>query len=57
MSHFENVIREFQHKRLEKEIISQQVRHERLEQLREMAHIADMEMRQRKSRKRSFQSF
>lgn len=51
MSQFDQVIREFQHKRLEKEITSQQARHERLQQLRELAHIADVEMRQRKSRK------
>lgn len=58
MSQFDDVIREFQQRRLEKELSTQQVRYERLQQLREMAHIADMEMRQRKSRKaRNFQSY
>lgn len=51
MSQFDDVIREFQQRRLEKELSTQQIRYERLQQLREMAHIADMEMRQRKSRK------
>ncbi|HEY9844457.1 MAG: hypothetical protein ACAI44_01970 [Candidatus Sericytochromatia bacterium] len=57
MSQFDRVIREFQQRRLEKELSTQQARHERLQQLREMAHIADMEMRQRKARKpRDFHS-
>lgn len=57
MSQFDHVIREFQQRRLEKEISAQQAKHERLQQLRELAHIADMEMRQRKSRKRNFSSY
>lgn len=58
MSQFDNVIREFQQRRLEKELSTQQIRYERLQQLREMAHIADMEMRQRKSRKqRNFHTY
>lgn len=57
MSQFDDVIREFQQRRLEKELTTQQIRYERLQQLREMAHVADMEMRRRKSRKRSTQSY
>lgn len=56
-SQFDKVIREFQQRRLEKELVTQQVRYERLQQLREAAHIADMEMRQRKARKRNLHGF
>lgn len=51
MSQFDRVIHEFHQKRLEKDLTAQQVRQERMDQLREMAHIADMEMRQRKTRR------
>lgn len=51
MSQFDNVIFEFQQKRLEKEIAAQKVKSERLQQLCEQALLADLEMRQRKSRR------
>ena len=51
MSQFDNVIFEFQQKRLEKEIATQKIKSERLQQLYEQAMLADLEMRQRKSRR------
>ncbi|PKL75667.1 MAG: hypothetical protein CVV27_14195 [Candidatus Melainabacteria bacterium HGW-Melainabacteria-1] len=56
MSQFDIVIKEFQQRRLEKEIVSQQVKHERLQQLRELAQVADIEMRQRKRKQRNYQN-
>lgn len=53
MSHFDNIIQEFQQKRIERELKAQQVKYERLQQLQEMAELADLEMRQRRPRNRS----
>lgn len=54
MSQFDQVIREFQQKRVEKEIYSSRVRQERREQLQELADLADIEMRQRRARPRRY---
>lgn len=51
MTTFDDVIREFHKKRLEREIYAVQVRQERTRQLQEMASLADTELRQRRRRK------
>lgn len=57
MSQFNKVIQEFQQKRVEKEIYASRVRNARLEQLEELAHSADMEMRQRRSKRRQYKTY
>jgi len=54
MSQFDQVIHEFQQRRIEKEIKAQKVKFERMQQLQEMADLADMEMRQRRAKKQHY---
>lgn len=51
-SSFDEVIRQFHKRRLEKEIYSEQIRLERLRYLQDLADIADCEMRQRRRQRR-----
>lgn len=50
-SHFDRVIQEFHEKRLDKEIYAQQVRYERMQELKELAASADQETRKRRVRR------
>lgn len=49
---FEAVIREFQQRRIEKEIHADQVKADRLRELMELASVADGELRQRRRRRK-----
>ena len=51
-SHFDRVVQEFHEKRLHKEIYAQQVRFDRLQELKALAETADKEMRKRRSSRR-----
>ena len=52
MTQFEDVIREFQKRRIEKEIYADQVREERFRELLELASDADQQLRQRRRRRK-----
>jgi len=51
MSQFDDVIQQFQQKRIEKEIYAHKVKRERMDALQDLADLADMEMRKRRRRK------
>lgn len=51
MSQFDQVIQQFQQKRLERDIYAYQVKRERMDALQDLADLADMEMRKRRRRK------
>jgi hypothetical protein len=53
VTHFEAVIREFQKRRVEKEIYADQVREERFRELMELACDADQQLRQRRRRRKN----
>jgi hypothetical protein len=50
MTTFEQVIREFHQRRVEKEIYADQIKEDRLRNLQELAQIADCELKQRRRR-------
>lgn len=50
MTTFEQVIREFHQRRIEKEIYADQIKEDRLRHLQELAQIADCELKQRRRR-------
>lgn len=52
MTNFEAVIREFQRRRIEKEIYADQVKADRLRELMELASLADEELKQRRRRRK-----
>lgn len=52
MTNFEQVIREFQKKRVEKEIHADQIKEDRMRELMELASVADCEMKQRRRRRK-----
>lgn len=53
MARFEDVVKEFQKKRIEKEFHSAKIKEARMTHLFEMAELADQQMRKRKRRKTS----
>lgn len=51
-TNFEDVIKEFQKKRLEIEMNAAKIREDRFQTLQEMASLADSELKQRRRRRR-----
>ncbi len=48
-SNFDRVIQEFHEKRFDKDLYAQRMRHERMQELKELAEHADQEMRKRRA--------
>lgn len=52
MTTFDDVIREFQKRRIEKEIESDRVKNARMSKLQDLARMADQQMMKKRGRKR-----